>query len=57
MRADLPDHAGARNLHQRRIGPDLEASIGIGAPEVANRTIIGDIGTAVGTTPRLADPT
>jgi hypothetical protein len=57
MRADLPDHAGARNLHQRRIGPDLEASIGIGAPEVADRTIIGDIGTAVGTTPRLADPT
>jgi hypothetical protein len=54
--ADLPDHAGARDLHQRSISRVLEPGIGVGAPEITNRAIIGDIGAAIGAKPNIGRP-
>ena len=53
FRADLPDDAGGGDLHQRRVGAVLEPGIGVGAPKIANRTIIGDIGATVGAKPHI----
>jgi hypothetical protein len=52
--ADLPDHP--RDLHQRRVGRVLEPGIGVGAPKIANRAIIGDIGAAIGAKPHIGRP-
>ena len=36
-------------MYQRGVGAVLEPSIGVGAPKIANRAVIGDIGATVGT--------
>ena len=56
MRADLPDHTGAWDLHQRSVGGVLEPGIGVGSPEITNRAIIGDIGAAIGAKPHIGRP-
>ena len=56
LRADLPDHAGAGDLDKRSIGGILETGIGVGAPKIANRTIIGDIGAAIWAEPNIGRP-
>src|SRR5215471_1808919 len=45
--ADLPDHAGAGNLHQRSVGGVLEPGIGVGSSEIPDRAIIGNIGATI----------
>jgi hypothetical protein len=49
---DLPDHPGARDLHQGRVGAVLEPGIGIGASEIAN----GDVSAAIGTEANVSRP-
>jgi hypothetical protein len=53
FRADLPDHAGGGDLHQRRVGRVLDACGGVGAPQITDRAVIGDIGAAVGSEPYI----
>src|ERR1700757_2071768 len=56
LRAYFPDHAGPGDLHQRRVGRVLEPGIGVGAPKIANRAIIGDIGAVIGAKPHIGRP-
>ena len=35
-------------MHQRRVGAVVESGIGVGAPKITNRAVIGDIGATVG---------
>src|SRR3954471_22627845 len=41
--ADLPDRAGAGNLHQRRVRRIDEARFRIGVPRVADRAVLDQI--------------
>src|SRR5215469_1161606 len=53
---DLPDHAGARNLHERRVSADLEAGIRVGATKIADGTVVGDIGATIRAEPYIGRP-
>jgi hypothetical protein len=53
LRADLPNHACAGDLHQRGIGGVLELCVRVGLPEISDRAVIGDVGATVGTEPNI----
>lgn len=48
LRADLPDHAGTRDLHQNAIGCDLVFCVGVRLSDIADRAVVGNIGATIG---------
>ena len=53
LRADPPDHTGARNLNKRTVAGAYELRRWIGLAEVAHRAVVGDPGAAVRPEPHV----
>src|ERR1700722_10245671 len=47
LRADLPDHSSAGDLHQSGIRGVAELCVRVGLTEIPDRAVIGDIGTTI----------
>ena len=49
--ADLPDHAGARELDERTLTGNLELGGGVGLAEIPHRAVVHDVGATIGAEP------